>query len=170
LKKEFLNQLINFVWTILCFAAVIAYWIDMYSGQWLYFFVAFSISCGFLPAGFFRSIQLSKNAAFYEKAGVRWIRKFVQNGDFVNKTSRNAGEKPNVIKNRTAIEKYLKTIDMYERYHFVCFVFFLLTSFHAAFHKAVLYSALISICNFLYNILPILLQQYNRIRILKLKK
>ena len=134
----------------------------------LYLFVAVSLIFGFLPAGFFQSMQLSQSSGFYEKAGVRWVRKFVQNGDVVKRITRKDEKEQRVIKDRKAIEKYLKTIAMYERYHFVCLVFFLLTTFHAAFYKAFVYSAIIFAGNVFYNILPILLQQYNRVRILKL--
>jgi hypothetical protein len=170
LKKEFLNQFINFVWTTLCFAPVLSYWIEVYSGPLLYFFVAVSLIFGFLPARFFQSIQLSQSSGFYEKAGVRWVRKFVQNGDFIKRITQKEEKEKRVIKDRKAIEKYLKTIAMYERYHFVCLVFFLLTTLHAAFYKAFIYSAIIFTCNFFYNISPIFLQQYNRVRILKLLK
>jgi len=170
LKKEFLNQFINFVWTALCFAPVLCYWIEVYSGQLPYFFVAVSVIFGFLPAGFFQSIQLSQSSGFYEKAGVRWVRKFVQNGDFVKRITRKEEKEQRVIKDRKAIEKYLRTIAMYERYHFVCLVFFLLTTSHSAFHNAFIYSAVIFACNLFYNILPILLQQYNRVRILKMRR
>ena len=171
MKKEFLNQFINFVWTVVCFAPVLAYWINVNRSPLFYFFLIVSMISGFLPAGFFQSIQLSQSSGFYEKAGVRWVRKFVQNGDFVKRITRKEEEKEQrVIKDRKAIEKYLKTIAMYERYHFVCLVFFLLTTSHSAFHKAFIYSAVIFACNLFYNILPILLQQYNRIRILKMRR
>jgi hypothetical protein len=168
LNKEFLNQFINFVWTVVCFAPVLAYWIEVYSGPLPYFFVAVSLIFGFLPAAFFQSMQLSQSSGFYEKAGVRWVRKFVQNGDVVKRITRKDEKEQRVIKDRKAIEKYLKTIAMYERYHFVCLVFFLLTTFHAAFYKEFIYSVVIFAGNVFYNILPILLQQYNRVRILKL--
>ncbi len=67
-----------------------------------------------------------------------------------------------------AAEKYLKTIDMYERFHLICGCFFLLTSIHAFACGAWLAGGLILAANGIFNVAAIILQQYNRLRIHRL--
>jgi hypothetical protein len=110
-------------------------------------------------------MQLSAAPKFYERFGVKTIRRFVQDGDIASKRLRSEGR---VIMNKARAQKYLQTIEMYERYHFLCFVFFLLTSFHAAANSKAAAALIIAACNIIYNVYPLLLQQYNKARILKL--
>jgi hypothetical protein len=146
LKREFLNQLINFFWTAAGFAVVLMYWLKADSN---------------LVLG---------HPKTYEQWGVKRIRQFVQNGDLVNKATANTEPGQNHVKDSRSREKYLRTIVMYERYHLICFAFFCLTALHAGFNGEARYALTIMLSNVLYNIAPILLQQYNRARILKLNK
>lgn len=106
-----------------------------------------------------RLFQLSSNPRYYEKLGVRWIKKFVQNGDMVNRSFKNESDK--TIKNKNHAGKYLKTILMYEKYHVICFVFFGLSAIYAIYEQEMAYFILIVISNVIYNICPVILQQYN---------
>lgn len=110
-------------------------------------------------------MQLSGAPKFYERFGVKIIRRFVQDGDIASKSLRSGGR---VIMNKARAQKYLNTIEMYERYHFLCLIFFLLTSLHAAANSRIAAALIIAACNIIYNVYPMLLQQYNKARILKL--
>lgn len=90
----------------------------------------------------------------------------VQNGDIVNSHSKTLGA--TAIKDKSQARKYLKTIAMYERYHWICLIFFLVTSIYGFFNGHLLFGFSISIANLLYNLIPIFLQQYNKIRIKKI--
>ena len=165
-RREVLNQFINFFWTILCFAPVIYFWV--LSGLHLpfYLFLAIAVVIGMMPKKLLNLLSLSANRKFYEKIGVKHIRKFVQNGDFVAAMT---GARINqVIKGHSQIKAYLKTIAMYERYHWICFIFFLLTTIYCFFSCYIVLGVLITVANLLYNVSSILLQQYNRVRIMKL--
>lgn len=96
------------------------------------------------------------------------VRKFVQNGDLVNRLFKNEIDKTS--KNKNFAEKYLKTILMYEKYHVICFIFFGFSGIYAAYKQEFVYFSLIMISNVLYNICPVILQQYNRARIVRLMK
>ncbi|MBE9464276.1 hypothetical protein ACFP1I_06220 [Dyadobacter subterraneus] len=167
MKKEFLNQLINFFWTILCFASVFSFWFFAGLSLWFYAFLGVSFLSGLVPSRFFR---LSNNPQFYEKLGARWIRKFVQNGDLVNLLTKNQEVSTRSITDKNDVAKYLKTISMYEKYHFICFIFFSLSGIFAVFQQSFFYFILILASNILYNVGPVILQQYNRARIFKLKR
>ena len=169
-QMQVFNQLLNFFWTILCFLPVLWYWAMQGPDSWLYGLIIFSITCGLLPEAFFRFLQISQRTGFYEKYGAKMIRKFVQQGDMINRLFRQQYAGYKVIRGAGQARNYLKTIAMYERYHFICFLFFLSTAVHSLFAHRFLFALLITIGNILYNICPIFLQQYNRLRIRRLLK
>lgn len=73
-----------------------------------------------------------------------------------------------VISNQANARQYLSKIALQERYHYSCFVFFTLSAFSALVGGKIQMALLISIANVIYNVYPILLQQYNRLRIQRL--
>jgi hypothetical protein len=165
-KREVLNQLINFFWTILCFAPVLWFWIKEDINLCFYLFIAAALITGILPEKTLNLFMLSSSRKFYERLGVKQIRKFVQNGDAVNIIVNK--QKHFVIQGVSQAEQYLKTIAMYERYHWVCFIFFLLTAIRCFFYGYLILGLAITVANVLYNLCSILLQQYNKIRIKKI--
>jgi hypothetical protein len=159
-----MNQLVNIFWTILCFIPVIGFWLNA-DLLILYIFIAISILSLLLPA---RLLQLSNRSKFYEKLGIKLIRKFVQNGEYINLLIRKFKPGHKTISNKTDATRYLKTVQMYDRYHFLCLIFFLLTTVYALIRAQYFLAVVTSFANIIYNICPILLQQYNHIRILNL--
>lgn len=166
-KREIFNQVINFFWSILCIAPIFWFWFDEgINNIYFYLFLGVALLIGALPPKILDALTLSPYKNFYERLGVKFIRKFVQNGDVINSID-NAGG--NVFtKRKGQLKTYLKTIAMYERYHWICFTFFLLTTLYCFVHNHIKFGILISIANALYNFCPILLQQYNKIRLKKL--
>ena len=169
-KKLLINQLINFFWTIISFAPVTIYAFTVSNFWTIYFFIIVSILFGFLPTLVFKHIQLSRDPRFYEKLGVKKIRNFVQDGDIINRSIRKSLPHHRITCNRHSVVKYLKTVEMYERYHFICLIFFSLIGVHAFLHLRYNLGILITACNFLYNVCPILLQQFNKARVWKIVK
>jgi hypothetical protein len=161
-----MNQAINFFWTIICFIPVIAFWMTA-DTFWLYIFIGISVVSLLLPA---KLLQLSRNPKFYEILGVKFIRKLVQNGEYANRLIKRKNPHYKLIKDRAHATHYMRTIIMYERYHFLCFIFFMLTAVYALINQHYIFSTLILIANIIYNVCPILLQQYNWARVLKLSK
>jgi hypothetical protein len=161
-----MNQAINFFWTIFCMTPIVGFWMSNGSVYWCYIFIGISIISLLIPA---RLLQLSNNTKFYENLGVKVIRKFVQNGDLINRHIRKSNPQHNLIKGRQNAAKYMQTVMMYERYHFLCFIFFMLTSGYAAMQHYYAYAGLILTANIIYNVCPILLQQYNRARLINIR-
>jgi len=164
-KQEIANQFINFFWTILCFAPVLYFWMISGINLYFYLFLLIAFIVGVLPKKILDLFLLSTNKKFYEKLGVKKIRKLVQNGDFVRTLG--GGQTNQVIKGPSQARQYLKTIAMYERYHWICLVFFLLTTIYSFLKSYFALGFSIIAANLLYNVSSILLQQYNRIRITK---
>ncbi|RYU90782.1 hypothetical protein EWM62_09055 [Mucilaginibacter terrigena] len=162
-----MNQAINFFWTILCFIPVVGFWIGAGAMQLLYLLIFISFLSLVIPA---RLLQLSNNPKFYEGFGIKFIRKFVQNGELANRLLRKKDPQYKLIKDKAHAAQYMRTIVMYERFHFLCFTFFLLTGVYAVISRQYAFFAIILIANVVYNVCPILLQQYNRTRVLRLYK
>jgi len=153
-----MNQVINFFWTILCFTPIITYWLKTGPVAACWWFIAVSFIGLMVPP---KWLQLSHNPKFYERLGARFVRKFVQNGDYAKSDKR-------VISNKANAQLYSKTLLMYEKYHFLCLLFFLFTGLHAILLGKYLLAGLVFLANVVYNVYPMLLQQYNRARILKI--
>lgn len=157
-----MNQAINFFWTILCFIPVIICWYTANSLAPCYWFLALSLLCLFIPS---RLLQLSNNPVFYTRAGIKFFRRFVQNGDYANRLIRKNKPEYTLIKSKRGALAYTKTLAMYQAYHLCCLVFFMLTMVYALINKYYLLGFMILLSNVVYNVYPVLLQQYNRARI-----
>jgi hypothetical protein len=118
-----------------------------------------------LPEKILNLLTLSSNRRFYERIGVKQVRRFVQNGDLVKSVS--TKQKLQIVNNLSQALEYRKTIAMYERFHWICFTFFLLTAILCFAEGRIETALIITIANLLYNVSSILLQQYNKIRIRK---
>lgn len=152
-----LNQTLNVVWTIIGFFPVCYFWF-LHGVDWpFYVLVLFSIASCFLPETIYRKLTISKNQRVYKRLGVKFIRRFAQDGDFQGGRA-------------TGVKAYLSKIQMFERYHFCCLIFFQVSSVYACYFEQYTLAFAIFFCNIIYNVYPILLQQYNRIRILKFLK
>lgn len=149
------NALINIVWTIIGFFPLCLFWYHAGINFSFYTFLLISFLAGCLPNRTYIQLHISKDIKIFEKLGVRFARSFMQTGEF----NKNRGK---------GIKVYLKKLSMFERYHYICFVFFQATAFYACFNQKFLLALLITCSNLIYNIYPIFVQQYNKIRILKI--
>lgn len=160
--RNFYNQCINLFWTALCFLPVLSFWLGRGTNTWLVVFLCTSLVVMFLPERMLNRLQFHKQKRFYERLGVRIIRRFVQDGDW--RSRRHAYGSESRIKSRASLQAYLKTISMYERYHFGCFLFFTQTSIYGMSDNGSLWLICTWVANIVYNLCPLLLQQYNRNR------
>lgn len=164
-----LNQLINVIWTAASFTVVGFYWglyiAEKRSLSTLYAIIVLSVFSYMIPRKWISALTLSDNRKIYERIGVKFMLWFVQNGTFVNLVKRKSGTQRGIIKGRKSARAYLATIAMQERYHYSCFVFFMLSTLAALVNGKVRIAFFILFWNILYNVYPILLQQYNRLRI-----
>lgn len=150
-----LNQTLNIGWTILGFLPLYYFWSLHGIGWPFYALLLISLTAFIFPEKLFSKLKISKDIRVYRRLGVKFIRRFAQDGDF----------QPN-----KGIRGYLNKIRMFERYHFCCLIFFQASSVYACYFEEYLLAFLIFFCNILYNVFPILLQQYNRMRIIKILK
>lgn len=159
------NQLINFFWTILAFAPVVYFCYQYLALSLLYWFIGISCLVLFVPASWLARIQLSNSQNAYKKIGVRFIKKYTQDGDVVNRVIKNKYPEYKYVGNRQSFKKVVGKTYANEKFHYLAFVFFLCLGIYAFLQGLVAWGIFISIANIVYNLYPIFLQQYNRIRI-----
>lgn len=162
--RIFLNQAINIFWTVLCFFPIFWLWLNLGGRNiWLYISMAIALLIGSVPGWAMDKTLLSDESKFYERLGARFVRKFVQDGDIVNYMSRQ--NKAEASRGNDYPKGYLKTISMYERFHWICMVFFTFSGIIGLVYGYFTLGASILFLNIPYNAIPIFLQQYNKVRI-----
>jgi len=170
LKRQLLNQLINLFWTILAFGPVLAFWLAVGPNIYLFLSMTLSVCTLYFPEKFYESIQISERIEFYENLQLKVFRRFTQDGDLVKQIIGNKNQPASIVRSKTDLTNYLSTIKVYERFHFICFAFFLLTTLYAIVLTNFAIALMITLANVIYNVIPLLLQQYNKLRIKKLLK
>ncbi len=159
------NQLINFFWTILTFGPVVYFCYLYLPVKLLYIFSGISCLVIFLPTSLLNKIQLSQSAKAYKKIGIRFIKKYTQDGDLVNRFIKKQYPKYKYVENKQDIKKLIGKSYMQEKFHYMVFVFFICIMVFAIMYKLIAWAVFMGIANIIYNLYPIFLQQYNRIRI-----
>ncbi|MGH7494883.1 MAG: hypothetical protein ACREOO_21125 [bacterium] len=159
------NQIPNIFWSVLSFTPLGYFWYMVKDLKWLYILLAVSFLGGFLPNTFFDAVQLGKTTSIYEKIGIRFVKKFTQDGDVINRFIRRKFPRYRVFDHNQSIQKYLAKAYSIERIHFVMFLFFLLTSVYALARGYAWWAAILTFNNLVFNLYPNFLQQYNRLRL-----
>ncbi len=167
-KRQILHQLINIFWTVLAFAPIIAFWLAAGLNIVFYLLLTLSLCVLFLPDRIYRQIQMSDHIRDYEKLWLKTFRKFTQEGDYVQQLIARGQGTLRMSRTKRNFINYGKTIAIYERYHLLCMVFFLVSAIYAIVLTNLAIALLITIANIIYNVMPLLLQQHNRLRIAKM--
>jgi len=160
------NMIPNLLWTAIFLIPITMFCYSFVTPKTIYTLLAISFIPVFFPNSFFDKIQLSRNARWYTKIGVKHINTFAQSGSLINKIVRKKYANFKAIsKAKASIKKqYLQTY-VFEKFHFSLFLFFTSMIIYAATQGHIYWMAILIISNLLYNIYPNLLQQYIRIKL-----
>ena len=165
------NLIPNTVWSVLNLVPISVYCYGNVPHQVLYLFIASAVIPGFFPNSFFDRIQVSRTTRIYKRLGAAFVNKLAQNGAIINRLVRK--KFPNhkmIIHQRASINKLLQQTYMFEKFHFIMFVFFILITVYALIKFHFWWAIIISVTNLFYNIYPNLLQQYVRVKLMLYKK
>jgi hypothetical protein len=164
------NAIPNFLWTIIHLAPSMIYCWNYTAPQGIYIGLGGSFLFALLPAGLLKRLQLSSDTAVYKKIGVGIIRKYSQDGDLINRLLRKQYPAYRVIEGERAMPAYISKTYMAERFHLMMLVFMGFISVWALLEQRWGWALLIMVNNVLYNLYPMFLQQYNRIRLIQAMK
>lgn len=169
-KAQGLNQLINVFWSVISFGPLVYFcYVYMYN-RWFYVFLGLSITGMLVPEKWLAGFTLSKSPAFYRKTGVRFAQNFTQDGALINRFIRKENPGYEAIRSKKSIEKLRKKGLINEKFHLMMFIYFLLTTIYAFAHLYWIWGLLITINNIIFNVYPVLLQHYNRLRLMRVMK
>lgn len=165
------NMIPNLIWSVLNLVPITVYCYNNVDHTSLYIFVAVSLIPAFLPNSFYDWIQIGKTTRLYRRLGVGIVNKLAQNGTIINKVVSKKFPGYKMIRyQRSSISKLLQQTYMFEKFHFLMFVFFLLVTFYALVKGHLWWVIIITVTNLLYNVYPNLLQQYIRVKLRLYKK
>lgn len=160
------NMLVNLFWSIVNLTPIGIFWYRQVNHNILYIFLALSLFPILWPRKVFHSLKLGSRSATYKRAGVAFVIRFTQNGRIINALIKNKFPSYRVVSARSSsVEHLISQTYMFEKFHYIFLLFFLLTLVHTILNHLFWWSLVIIITNILYNIYPILIQQYIRLKL-----
>ena len=165
-RVAFYNGVANLFWTVLNLLPIYIYCYSSVAPWWLYVAGAISVTTLFLPRITLNKLQLGTTTAVYHKLGVHYINRVTQNGTFINNLIRRKYPHYKVVGNtRQDIQLHYRKTYMFERFHYLLLCFFTCIIIYALVQEQYGWAGLLLLTNILYNMYPILLQQYVRIKL-----
>ena len=165
LLSSLYNAAANVLWSLFAFAPVSIFCHRFMERTWLLAFVMASLIAFMVPAPILRYMELSSAVTTYRKLGVHWVNHFVQHGTLINHLLRRSYPEYRRIRSRTRTAYLRGSTYVQERFHWAVLLFFLLSSLYGITHGHPGWALLITIMNVVYNLYPIWLQQYVRVRL-----
>lgn len=159
------NAVPNVLWSVLAFGPLVVCCYRYVERPWLWGFAAVSLSAYAWPAAWLRRLQLSPHVAAYRRLGVPSLGRFTQQGALVNGLLRRRYPHYRVLVGPRAVGKLLSTTYQQERFHWAGLICFLLVSLYAGAQGHWGWALGLSGANVGYNLYPIWLQQYLRVRL-----
>ncbi|MBF9221648.1 glycosyl-4,4'-diaponeurosporenoate acyltransferase CrtO family protein [Hymenobacter ruricola] len=159
------NAVPNVLWSLLALLPLSVYCYRYMARPWLYGFLAVGLLAYAVPTAWFGRWQLSRRPARYRRLGVALLNRLTQNGDLVNRLLRRRYPAYRHVRTRAALAALVRTSYHQERFHLLGFLFFGLVSGYAAARGQAGWCGLLLLLNLGYNVYPMWLQQYLRLRV-----
>lgn len=162
----FCNAVPSVLWSGLAFGPVVLYCYRYLAQPALWAFVVVSLLAYAWPTAWLRHLQLSRHAALYRRLRVPLLGRFTQQGALVNGLLRRRYPAYRVVlPSRPAVARLLSTTYQQERFHWAGLLFFALLELHAGWAGHWRWVGGLALANIGYNLYPIWLQQYLRVRL-----
>lgn len=163
------NLIISLFWTLLCVGPVVGYFYLYMPVNWLWVIVPMAFLPYFLPGSWLENYAVSTSRRVYERIGVRGLLSIVQHGRYINQQIRKRYPGYRIVYNRDTIRRKIKETYLFERFHYGLLLAFMIPIAHAL--SVYWYWGVVLIaCNIGYNVYPILMQQYVRLRLIQMLK
>ncbi|MGI4887307.1 MAG: hypothetical protein ACRYFR_20305 [Janthinobacterium lividum] len=159
------NAVPNVFWSVLGLGPIGGYCYQWVARPWLYGLLAASLLAYAVPAAWLGRWQLGRAPGPYRRLGVATVNRVTQHGDFVNRLIRRRYPHYRHVRTRAAVAALVRTTYQQERFHLALFLFFLAIGLYAAAQGHVGWALLLGLTNVGYNLYPMWLQQYIRVRL-----
>jgi hypothetical protein len=164
------NAVPNVLWSVLSLVPLVVFCYQHVSRPWLYGFGVVSLLAYAWPTTWLRHLQLSARPAVYRKLRVPALNHLTQHGTLVNRLLRHRYPQYQYLPPRANLATVVRTTYHMERFHWVMLVYFLLTTGYAVALGHWGWAGLLTLLNVGYNLYPIWLQQYLRLRLRQLPR
>ncbi|MCB2406464.1 hypothetical protein [Hymenobacter lucidus] len=161
----FCNAVPNVFWSVAGLLPVSIFCYQHVARLWLYGLLAASLLMYAVPVAWFRYWQLSSGPARYRRLGVPLINQLTQHGGLINRLLRRRYPHYRHVHSRASVRALVGTSYHQERFHLALLLFFGFISLYAATRGYTGWALLILATNVGYNLYPIWLQQYLRVRL-----
>ena len=162
------NAVPNVLWSALALLPLVLFCYQHVARPWLYGFAGVSVLAYAWPAAWLRRLQLSADVAAYRRLRVPALSYLTQSGYLVNRLVRLRYPHYRPLATQAGLARLHRTSYQQERFHWVMLVFFVLASGWALWQGQLGWAALLTLLNVGYNLYPIWLQQYLRVRLRQL--
>ncbi|TGE27706.1 glycosyl-4,4'-diaponeurosporenoate acyltransferase CrtO family protein [Hymenobacter metallicola] len=159
------NAVPSVLWSVLGLLPVSLFCYQHMARPWLCGLLGVSLLVYALPRAWFGWWQLSHAVRPYQRLGVPLVNLFTQHGGLVNALLRRRYPQYRHVRNRATLRALVTGSYHMERFHLALLVFFALASFYALGRGYAGWAALILVTNVGYNLYPVWLQQYLRLRL-----
>lgn len=158
------NAVPSVLWSVLALGPLSVFCYQHVVRPWLWGLLGVSLLGYLVPKTWFRYWQLSLARGPYERLGVPVVGHFTQHGTFVNRLLRRRYPHYRHVPNRRALRGLVAGSYHMERFHVVLLLFFGLVGLYALAGGHEGWAALLVLTNIGYNLYPVWLQQYLRLR------
>lgn len=161
----FYNALPNFLWSALSLVPLCIYCSKYVNRPALLIFILISLIPIFFRKSFLDNLQISRSTRIYKLLKVNAVNKIAQNGAMINALMQRKYPGYKVVtSNRKSVAKLISQTYMFERFHWIWFIFFTLVTGSALVQGQFYWAGALTVLNILYNVYPNLLQQYLRVK------
>ena len=159
------NAVPSVLWSALVWGPVVLFCCRYASPAWVYGFGGAGLLAYAWPAAWLRRLQLSGRVAVYEQLRVPALNRFTQQGAVVNALLRRRYPGYRALAGRRGAARLRRTTYQQERFHWAALVFMALLSGYAGATGHWGWALSLGLANVGYNLYPIWLQQYLRLRL-----
>jgi hypothetical protein len=154
----------NLFWSVISLVPLACFCYGRMPAKTVYIFLGISFIAFLLPQRFYNAIQV-KDLKFLKKTGIEFALKYAQYGEIINNIIRKKFPGYKLVYDiKTLRSQYNKTYG-FERFHFMALLFFLFVIIFALVNRNYIWATIFFVKNIIYNVYPILLQHYTRLRI-----
>ncbi|MCU1330991.1 MAG: hypothetical protein JWN34_6361 [Bryobacterales bacterium] len=165
-----LNAVPSVLWSVLCLGPLAVFCYEHMERPWIYGFTVTSLLTYALPVSVLRYFELGSRPASYRAREVHLVIHVTQDSPFIKRLAGGMQARRVRLSDRAALSRLRAVTYARERFHWTMLVFFLLTSLYAVFFGHWAWALLIAVANVIYNVYPIWLQQYIRLRLQRILK
>jgi hypothetical protein len=161
----FYNAVPSGVWSGVALGPLVIFCYQYMARPWLVGLLGLSLLAYVVPRGWFRYWQLSEKPVVYRRLRVPVVNRLAQDGALVNALVRRRYPHYRRVQSRRSVAAAVGNSYHMERFHVAALLFFLFASGYAAVQGRWGWAMVLAVLNIGYNLYPIWLQQYLRLRL-----